>query len=416
MNVYITNFNANSIINQIDLSEIDVFEFKKDMRYKWFNKGELRQLKALYTLFSDPKLFNEQFNKVKSKTNNTKYVFGSGNRSFHLSPNCNRLLSDYQNILIPDDIVKRGLKVEFIEWCEENKEIYLKYPDQFKFRLKNKFKLELDPFITKDNSGYEEYNNYSPEEIEKVIHQTIFKTSKFINRSSINHEVISLFGLQSFNYKNPEKIDCDLLINRINKTEVIEILKDFELNYKKPLLELFKIQFRIKNNRDLKFDKNILTTLGFKQCGNCLKNTKKEGLCNKCGKKLRGDTTKELCTSCWSEKGDLKDKVNSQAENDFFSQTVNETYNLLKSGKSIDDISKYRNISKATILKHLKEIDPIFPIKDFSNVKPSNYIINKVESAYKSNLITINGLKDIYTFLDGKVDYDDIRLALFFFE
>ena len=95
---------------------------------------------------------------------------------------------------------------------------------------------------------------------------------------------------------------------------------------------------------------------------------------------------------------------------------MNETYNLLKSGKSIDDISKYRNISKATILKHMKEIDPIFPIKDFSNVKPSNYNINKVESAYKSNLITINGLKDIYTFLDGKVDYDDIRLALFFFE
>jgi hypothetical protein len=57
MEAFITKANAERIVKKMDLNEVDVTEFRKQMKFKWFNTGELRKLKAYEMLFSEPELF-----------------------------------------------------------------------------------------------------------------------------------------------------------------------------------------------------------------------------------------------------------------------------------------------------------------------------------------------------------------------
>ena len=54
MEALITKSNAERIIKQMDKSEFDILDFTNDMKFKWFNKGELKQLQAFSMLFSKP--------------------------------------------------------------------------------------------------------------------------------------------------------------------------------------------------------------------------------------------------------------------------------------------------------------------------------------------------------------------------
>ena len=268
MEALITKSNAERIIKQMDKSEFDIIDFKNDMKFKWFNKGELKQLKAFSMLFSKPDEFFSKYVPL-SRNDSKQFVFNSGRSAFHLHEGCEKMLSDFRNILIPEEILKTGRKDEFIAWCKGKTELFEKYPDQFKLRLKIKFGLSMDPFVRFDNSGYESFDNYSVAELDQAIDQKILEVQELMEASKLYFEVISVFGIQSFNYKDPSMINLAKLSISVNIDEVIEILKSFELKIKKPLVRLFQHYYRMKNNRDLKFESDILLTLGFNPCSKC---------------------------------------------------------------------------------------------------------------------------------------------------
>jgi hypothetical protein len=268
MEALITKSNAERIIKQMDKSEFDIIDFKNDMKFKWFNKGELKQLKAFSMLFSKPDEFFSKYVPL-SRNDSKQFVFNSGRSAFHLHEGCEKMLSDFRNILIPEEILKTGRKDEFIAWCKGKAELFEKYPDQFKLRLKINFGLSKDPFVRFDNSGYESFDNYSVAELDQAIDQKILEVQELMEASNLYFEVISVFGIQSFNYKYPSMINLAKLSISVNMDEVIEILKSFELNIKKPLVRLFQHYYRMKNNRDLKFESDILLTLGFNPCSKC---------------------------------------------------------------------------------------------------------------------------------------------------
>ena len=54
------------------------------------------------------------------------------------------------------------------------------------------------------------------------------------------------------------------------------MIKDYNNKFKKPLKNLLKNYFRIKNNPDLKMEDRILEELGFVPCGNCYNFSTKE--------------------------------------------------------------------------------------------------------------------------------------------
>jgi hypothetical protein len=269
MNVLITKSNAERIVKQMNLSKIDIKKFKDEMKFKWFNNWELKKLKAFSMLYSNPELFLSYYIPLVPRENENQFVFKSSSSAYHSNFQCEKLNSDFKNIKIPIEIINRNLEEEFIQFCIKNDNLRNKYNDQFILRLKWRFKITSDPTVIYENSGIDSFNNLNLVALEKEIEEKLFEVENLMASSVSHKEVISNFGNQSFNYKNPENIELRRLSISIKKEEVISILKYFELEIKQNLMKLFQQYYRIQNNRNLKFESDILTKLGFKQCIKC---------------------------------------------------------------------------------------------------------------------------------------------------
>jgi hypothetical protein len=268
MEAFITKANAERIVKQINLTDLEIYEFGQQIKFKWFNKGELKKLKALEMLFTNPKLFLSRFVPLKPREDENDYVFRS-NAAFHTRENCSKMHSDFNNIKIPEEIIKSGRKQEFLQFCTDHAELYYNFPDQFRLRLRWRFNITFDPFVHFENSGYQAIENMTFAELVKAIENKILEFNNWIGESSLNRQVVEKFGLQSFNYKKPEMINTIKISNTVKKQDVIEILKHFELNIKQPLIVLLTYYYRMKNNSDLSFESNILIELGFIACSHC---------------------------------------------------------------------------------------------------------------------------------------------------
>ncbi len=89
----------------------------------------------------------------------------------------------------------------------------------------------------------------------------------------------------------------------------------------------------------------------------------------------------------------------------------------LKQSVSLAEIAEIRGLTIGTIAGHLIKIRKDFPNENLSYYKPKNSIIKKVKAVYdrqpKSTLVSLNV---IYNKLGRKVSYDDIKLAMAFFD
>ena len=273
MEVYITKANVERIINKMDVSEIQIEEFKNEIRFKWFNSLELKRLKAHELFYSNIEEFSSMF-KVMQPYSNSNYVYPTKAPAFHSTASCERLTADFENLKIPEGIKTANRTEEFRGWCLENKELFEKYPDQFNYLLEKKFKIEnRDIFVYFQNSGVEVFENYSASHLENAIENKIDEALSFILSSEIHKKVIKAYGYLSFNYKFPDRIDMDKIKVFMEKKKVIQILETFELSFKQPIMKMMKNYYRLQNNEDLKFDSDILTGLGFNCCFGCHKVT-----------------------------------------------------------------------------------------------------------------------------------------------
>lgn len=102
--------------------------------------------------------------------------------------------------------------------------------------------------------------------------------------------------------------------------------------------------------------------------------------------------------------------------------TLDETKKLLEEGKSLEAIAKERDLSMATIIKHITDITERDTEIDISYLQPSYKVIEAVQQAINElslskEAYTEAGLikkKAIYEYLKGEISYDDIHLALLF--
>lgn len=95
--------------------------------------------------------------------------------------------------------------------------------------------------------------------------------------------------------------------------------------------------------------------------------------------------------------------------------TYDITFSFLKENIPLDKIAEERGMASGTIAGHLIKIKKDRPEHNFSFYKPAKAIVNKVEKAYtkQKNKKEIS-LKAIYDELNGKVNYQDIKLSLAF--
>lgn len=97
---------------------------------------------------------------------------------------------------------------------------------------------------------------------------------------------------------------------------------------------------------------------------------------------------------------------------------------LLAQKKNISKIAKERAMATKTIISHIKKISKLWPNFDLSHLKPTQKILNIVFEATKEIEAKKNAddllpdgsikLKVIFEYLQEKISYDDIQLALIF--
>ena len=90
--------------------------------------------------------------------------------------------------------------------------------------------------------------------------------------------------------------------------------------------------------------------------------------------------------------------------------TYEETFQLLKKGLSVDEISTQRNLKSTTIISHLSTL-----IEKGKPVDTSGLVSNSEVKLVQKTIKTLNSksaLKPIHEALDGKLTYDKIKLAL----
>jgi ATP-dependent exoDNAse (exonuclease V) alpha subunit len=102
--------------------------------------------------------------------------------------------------------------------------------------------------------------------------------------------------------------------------------------------------------------------------------------------------------------------------------TYEQTADLIKEGKSLEQMADERGMSKETILSHFGKIRELYPDLSLEPYQPEGKLLKKVKAAMldlqkeQGNKPGKLQLAPIYNKLKGKVSYSDIKWALLFLE
>jgi hypothetical protein len=270
MEVFITRSNAERIIKRMNVNSLDIHEFAKQMQFRWFNNWELGTLKAHELFFSNPEEFVRQFSELKPREKQDSFVYKhTQSPAFHHYHNCHGMLSNYKNLQIPESILASNREDEFIEWCVANEHLREKYPDQFKLRLKYRFNVTENIDVNIENSGSQVYETLTLEDIETSISDKLEEIKQWLSSSHLNRVVMEAFGIQSFNFKDSERLNLNRLMSDASKEDVVKCLTHIEMAIKRPLTDLFKVYYRLKENEGLAFNQHLLEHIGFRVCKRC---------------------------------------------------------------------------------------------------------------------------------------------------
>ncbi|MGL6099995.1 MAG: hypothetical protein ACRC0G_10275, partial [Fusobacteriaceae bacterium] len=169
--VYITNYNMEKFSSLISKNvDVDLNQelFKIDKR--WFNNLELESMITAKMLFESPEELLNKVEKIKIEKN-SREIFVSHGAAYHLDCDCQKLNSDYKNYNIPNGI-------------NENDEEFMKFfkilhdsnlPDAIKIKqFQNKYPgIDYPEYITRENSGVTEVENFSIQSLEGSIDRDI---------------------------------------------------------------------------------------------------------------------------------------------------------------------------------------------------------------------------------------------------
>ena len=179
----------------------------------------------------------------------------------------------------------------------------------------------------------------------------------------------------------------------INDKEIREILLKLEFDVKDPLKQLLVNWYRAKQNPELKFDGKILDQLGFKACPRCAS----AGFVHK-------DKQKKV------EKEVFERSLVNQKNPRIPSHEI--TRDLVSRNLSIMEMASIRDMTATTIVNHIEKISIDFGIELVEYLKPSKEVLTQIAGAM--HLTNSVSKKEIFEFLDRKVDYNQISLAMIF--
>ena len=284
---YITNYNASKIIESSyqDL-EGDIYDHAK---INFLNKREIQKLlkrNEFYKALATPEGTIKIIEILREKDTKTM-VFEGQKPAYHINKDCMLLKKNMINIYIPQIIIENNRVEEFRAWY---KNLRNKISDeQFQMRLNLKWGIQSLQEIEHDNSGFEKTINTTQKEIRTDIKNKINKMENFVRCTSKEvYETIIRYGTLSYLYKNKENFNklSSVLYNedltnkliKVSNKRMNNILREFEDNYKKPLIRSLDTFYKVKWNKKNSFKQTLLEAIGFKKCKSCFNVCQNEGL------------------------------------------------------------------------------------------------------------------------------------------
>lgn len=238
-------------------------EKNKLMAFKAFCKG-------------DTGVINYIYNKVACPTDSLKYIQAEKKPVYHSDPNCLAMKSDYERVVIPNQIIEQGkeLVTEYRKFWKDNQDLRERDNSAFVATINAKF--HLNPPIrdfditTIPNSGTQEiYDNRSVSEINDEITKT---WNEFVIWLKEKHERIATcmeYGYLSWLGNSKEPIGKRICRGTEEELRAqLVIIDSFKQVLYKQLQELYIRQFI----PDLDFDDSLLQSLGFEPCYICVMN------------------------------------------------------------------------------------------------------------------------------------------------
>ncbi len=267
---YITLANANSIVFNSDLKDLDLSGEIYKIPIYFLSRYEEQSLLAIQELLQNPEHYFTEIYQPHEPTDSYKYVYEGKSPAYHNDSNCDRLNADWENYEIPSDIRDRGpdAVLEFREWFETVAHLIEDRPDAFVMRLQARWGIVTNVnAISRGNSGHLELDNITIKDLESRIDNLIKSAGRFYYRSAKTKAVLRQFSKYAFLGDQDEPIKN----NRTGSPdhEVKELLRYYNNHFKKPLKKDLIEYYRLKLNPNIQMEGYFLENLGFKPCGSC---------------------------------------------------------------------------------------------------------------------------------------------------
>lgn len=265
---YITKSNARHLEYQVDRSQIEKLSLEDLYKYSlWMlTKKEQQWLAAARAFYENPEFFIDRIYQKVEIVDNGTLVYVGGTPAYHASQDCEVLLRDYHNYVIPAEILDRGDKDKqvlqrFREWWKLKEQLLHSNPRQFLIDMELQWKLRNPPSIRSieaNNSGVERHANRDIAEVEADIDSLIESMKELRSQEP---DLIKKYGEKTFLLKKNSFLDMENQDNR-------ELLERWH-EMKESLKDNLRIFFQLRFNPDLKLDGSLLSALGFKACTRC---------------------------------------------------------------------------------------------------------------------------------------------------
>jgi len=237
--------------------------FEQQIWTGFFNTKELQELHKFALFLQDFKSFKKQIllnKKIIDEQvdfSNEIYVLTVDSPAFHLTPNCQWLHSDFQNIEKPTSLDEKNYRL-FCLWIKSNKHLskeVLNREFQQKFHTTENLR-----FVELPNSGSIEYH-FNP--------QIDFQAISDV-KGQLRFMLDDKFAKKISNIKYMPHHKLHSYIKDLDDKELQIVLSEFSKS-KQLFQTLFENYIITKYNEDFSFDINVLKSIGFRLCKSCEK-------------------------------------------------------------------------------------------------------------------------------------------------
>lgn len=190
---------------------------------------------------------------------NKMYAFEIKAPAFHNSQSCHWMMSDFKNIIIPEDCKLNSDKYQkAIQWIIDNKNLSF-------FELNSKFKIEFEcdcdlEEVARTNSGEKEYDN------EQINFNLYTQSDKNFRQMKMFFDGEFAKKVQDLKYAPSHSLKK--ILKNYKDEPYYKTIIDFH-TMKEATKQMIIKYYQHKLNIDLSFDQSLLESIGFRKCNGC---------------------------------------------------------------------------------------------------------------------------------------------------